>query len=191
MIEPSGGAMNAKLSAVPEESDSQRTELIHAAMIPVLPLTPEAFGPFGQVLQAYGDHNAAPKGTRITLANDDTASKFHKLSLLSSSYPTDAGATAGISIYRCKPLEEIAADGSVNLTALERHPYTKQAFIPMGCGPGEGLSATADKYLVVVAKNGEDDQPDLGTVRAFMATTAQGVVYDTAVWREWQLLSVL
>jgi len=33
--------------------------------IPVLPLTPEAFVPFGQVIQAYSDHSAAPKGTTV------------------------------------------------------------------------------------------------------------------------------
>jgi allantoicase len=183
-IEPSIGALKASLSAAPEASDSLRRKLIETAAFPVLPLTPEAFAPFGHVLQAYGDHNAKPKGTRITSANDGTASKFHKLSLLSSSYPANTGATAGISIYRCKPLEGIATDGTVNLTALERHPYTQQAFIPMGRGPGEGLSETADRYMVVVARNGEDDRPDLGTVRAFMATTAQGLAYNTAVWRE-------
>ncbi len=151
--------------------------------IPVLPLTPEAFAPFGQVIQAYGDHAAAPKGTKITPANAGTASKFHKLSLLESSYPSDKQATAGISVYRCQPLTGIV-DGTVELTTLERHPFTNQAFIPMGHGSGEGLNETADKYLVVVAKNGEDDRPDLKTTRAFIATTAQGVVYGTAVWRE-------
>jgi len=46
------------------------------------------------------------------------------------------------------------------------------------------LSETADRYLVVVAKNGEDNRPDLKTARAFVATTAQGVVYDTGIWRK-------
>lgn len=169
-------------------SDTERAGLSQTVTIPVLPLTPEAFAPFGQVLQAYGDHTAAPKGTRITPANGGTASKFHKLSLLRSSYPSDTGATAGISIYRCQPLAEVAADGTVELTTLERHPFTNQAFVPMGHGSGEGLSETADRYLVVVAKNGENDRPDLKTVRAFVATTAQGVVYNTAVWRKWMFI---
>ena len=152
--------------------------------VPALPLTPEAFAPFGQVIQAYGDHNAAPKGTKITPANRGTASKFHKLSLLASSYPSGAGATAGISVYRCQSLTGMTVDGTVELMTLERHPFTNQAFIPMGQGSGEGLSDIADKYLIVVAKNGEDNRPDLQTTRAFIATTAQGVVYDTCIWRE-------
>ncbi|KAF8070614.1 galactose-binding domain-like protein [Lyophyllum atratum] len=74
--------------------------------VPVLPLTPEAFAPFGKVIQAYGDPTAAPKGTKITPANAGSAKKFHKLSQLEASYPADAGATAGISVYRCQPCQD-------------------------------------------------------------------------------------
>lgn len=153
-------------------------------VIPVLPLTPEAFAPYGQVIQAYRDHTAAPKGTRITPVNGGTAVKFHKLSLLQSSYPPDKHATAGISVYRCQPLTGVARDGTVELTPLECHRYTNQGFMPMGHGPGEGLDKTADKYLVVVMKSGKDKLPDLKTIKAFTATTAQGVVYNANVWRE-------
>ncbi|KAF9060654.1 galactose-binding domain-like protein [Rhodocollybia butyracea] len=156
------------------------------SILPALPLTPEAFAPFGQVIQAYGDHTAAPKGTKITPANAGTASKFHKLSLLASSYPPDAQATAGLSVYRCQPLKNIDKDGTTELTVLERHSFTNQAFIPMGCGP-EDLESLADpshRYLVVVAKNGEDDKPDLKTLRAFIANTAQGIVYSTGIWHQ-------
>ena len=38
-------------------------------------------------------------------------------------------------------------------------------------------------YLVVVALNAEDDIPDLKTMRAFLATSAQGVSYEQGVWR--------
>lgn len=181
--EPS--AVAAETEGVPSRTSSTTpAPQADVTTIPVLPLTPEAFAPFGQVIQAYGDHTAAPKGTKITPANAGTASKFHKLSLLESLYPSDTQATTGISVYRCQPLTGIAMDGTVELTTLERHPFTNQAFIPMGHGSGEGLSETADKYLVVVAKNGEDDRPDLKTTRAFVASTAQGVVYDAGVWRK-------
>ncbi|KAJ7497479.1 allantoicase [Mycena latifolia] len=152
--------------------------------VPVLRLTPEAFVPFGKVIQAYEDHNAAPKGTKITPANQGSASKFHKLSLLASSYPSEAGATAGLSVYRCQPLEGIATDGTAELKVMERHPFTNQAFIPMGRGTGEGLSDPGCAYLVVVAKNAADGRPDLTTVRAFVASGSQGIVYDTAVWHQ-------
>ncbi|KAJ7187993.1 galactose-binding domain-like protein [Mycena filopes] len=152
--------------------------------IPVLPLTPEAFAPFGQVIQAYGDHNAAPKGTKITPANQGSASKFHKLSLLASSYPSEAGATAGLSVYRCNPLHDVNQDGTTDLKIMERHPFTNQGFIPMGKGPGEGLSDPGCAYLVVVAKNASDGRPDVATVRAFVANSSQGIVYNTAVWHQ-------
>ena len=62
------------------------------------------------------------------------------------------------------------------LNTLERHPFTNQAFIPMG--------QDNDKvYLVVVARNGLDDRPDLGTLRAFAARGNQGIAYNTGVWR--------
>lgn len=156
-----------------------------AKVIPVLALTHEAFAPYGQVIQAYGDHAAAPRGTKITPANGGTASKFHKLALLRSSYHDGAGATSGLSVYRCQPVA--VENGRVKLSVLERHPYTNQAFVPMGGGGFEGDEAIREpgtRYLVVVALNGVDDGPDLGTVRAFVASGGQGVVYETGVWRK-------
>ncbi|EAU91039.2 allantoicase [Coprinopsis cinerea okayama7 len=152
--------------------------------IPVLPLTPEGFAPFGSVIQGYSEWTAAPKGAKITKANADTADKFHKQTLLTSSYPPSANATTGISVYRCRPLRDIGADGTVALTVLERHRFTNQTFIPMGRGDGEGLKDPAHRYLVVVAHNGEDDRPDLRTLRAFLATSAQGVTYNEGVWHQ-------
>ncbi|KAL6310380.1 allantoicase [Sparassis latifolia] len=153
-------------------------------VIPALPLTPEAFAPFGQVCQAYADVNAvpSPRTTRITGANQGTAVKFHKLAQLESSYPRGSGATAGLSVYRCKPVD-VRPGGQWEVKLLERHPCTNQAFIPMGAGAGdEALAAPGTTYLVVVAQNGEDDKPDLGSMRAFVASAAQGVVYNTGIW---------
>ena len=148
-------------------------------MIPVLPITTEAFAPYGQVIQAYASR---PEGIKVTPANAGTADKFHKLTLPNSSYPVDTGASLGISVYRCKPLEDIS-DGVTILRALERHPYTSQAFIPMGQG-GEGIADPATSYLVVVAHNGPDDKPDMKTLKAFTATAAQGISYNAGIWRK-------
>jgi allantoicase len=158
---------------------------IRTTFIPVLPLTPDAFEPFGQVIQAYAEKDAAPRSIRITPANEGTASKFHKLALLSSSYPPETKATTGLSVYRCQPVQNPATDGTWQITTLERHPFTNQAFIPMGCSmmADNGLENSGTSYLVVVAKNGVDDKPDPGTLRAFIASAAQGIMYDKAVWR--------
>ena len=144
-----------------------------------LPLTPEAFAPFGQVIQSYTDTTSAPRAVKITQANFGTASKYHKLSLLKSSYPDDMGATTGISVYRCQPAE-VVKNGTrreLMLNALERHPFTDQSFLPMG-------QVKDNVYLVVVAKNGLDDRPDIGTLRAFAVRGDQGIVYNTGVWRK-------
>lgn len=146
--------------------------------IPALPLTPEAFAPYGQVIQSYTDITSAPRSVKITPANFGTATKFHKLSLLESCYPGDAGATTGISVYMCQPAEvtKIGTKREVLLKALERHPFTNQAFLPM--------SQDGDKvYLVVVAKNGPNDRPDVETLRAFVARGNQGITYNTGIWR--------
>ncbi|KIK67227.1 hypothetical protein GYMLUDRAFT_37305 [Collybiopsis luxurians FD-317 M1] len=178
-----GASKESDILSVPElHSMTTSVKPVSASTIPVLPLTPEAFAPFGQVIQAYGDHTAAPKGTKITPANGGTASKFHKLSLLASSYTPSVGATTGLSVYRCQPLKR--NDQTTELTVMERHLFTNQAFIPMGSGPGEGLLDPSQRYLVVVAKNGDDDKPDLKTVRAFVASTAQGIVYNTGTWHQ-------
>ncbi|KAG2747366.1 Allantoicase [Suillus brevipes Sb2] len=153
--------------------------------IPVLPLTPEAFSPFGQVIQAYGDHTAAPPGTKITPANQGSATKFHKLSLLESSYPAGPRASSGLSVYRCNPTKIVS--GGVELKVVERHPYTNQAFIPMGGGGIQGdeaLKEPGSAYLVVVAHNGADDKPDFNTLRAFVASAGQGIMYNTAIWHQ-------
>jgi len=177
--------------AVDTEEHSTRDveKIVDAAtrkrVISVLPLTHEAFASYGQVIQAYGDHTAAPRGTKITPANGGTASKFHKLALLRSAYPDGMGATSGLSVYRCQPAT--VENGRVRLTVLERHPYTNQAFLPMGGGGIEGDEAIREpgrRYLVVVALNGEDDGPDMRTIKAFVANAGQGVMYDTGVWHQ-------
>ena len=146
--------------------------------VPVIPLTEEAYAPFGQVIQAY-DASAAPSSVKITAANAGTADKFHKLSSVSSSYPSSSSATTAISVYRCRPLDDLE-DGLTVLRTLERHPYTTQAFIPMGSPADQ----TADGYLVVVAHNGSDDKPDMRTLKAFRATTSQGISYNAGVWHQ-------
>jgi len=177
-LRPNSGA------STPPATEVAISSVLMLKGIPVLPLTSEAFAPFGKVIQAYDDLTAAPRGTKITPANAGSAQKFHKLSLLDASYPAQAGATAGISVYRCRPCQDVTAEGFLELKALERHPFTNQAFIPMGQGSGEGRKAAGLNYLVVVAQNGADDRPDLRTLRAFLADAAQGIVYDTAIWHQ-------
>ncbi|KAF8904462.1 allantoicase [Gymnopilus junonius] len=166
----------ASIVSVPPSVD-----MAHNTAIPVVPLTSEEFAPFGQVIQADADPSARQNAVKVTPANGGTADKYHKLSLLTSSYPEGTSATTGISVYRCRPLQEIS-NGTTILKALERHPFTSQAFIPMGCSRKE--EEIADNYLVVVGLNGEDNRPDIKSLKAFVASTAQGISYNAGIWHQ-------
>ncbi|KIK80872.1 hypothetical protein PAXRUDRAFT_214916 [Paxillus rubicundulus Ve08.2h10] len=184
-IYPDGGIKRVRIIGTRGAATTASPDAVACKFMHVLPLTPEAFSPFGQVIQAYGDHASAPPGTKITPANGGTASKFHKLALPRACYPEGMNATSGLSIYRCNPVTIV--DGHVNLAVLERHPYTNQAFIPMGGGgfsEDEAIREPGNTYLVVVAHTGPDDKPDLSTLRAFIASSAQGIMYNTAVWHQ-------
>ena len=138
---------------------------IKGRLIPAVPLTREAFSPFGDVIQAWANPLSAPRGIRVTSANQDTAHKFHKLSSVVSSYPS--GTTTGpprVSVYRCTPPPQLAVSipqeaDTFEVKLLERHLHTNQLFIPMGNGAvrsveDDVLPVAGKAYLVVVAQNG-------------------------------------
>ena len=117
-------------------------------------------------------------------SHTSTAVKFHKLALLESSYAPEAQATAGLSVYRCKPIK-LTDGGLWDVKLLERHPATNQAFIPMGGSPvGEAIATPGERYLVIVAPTDAHGKPDLNGLRAFVASAAQGVLYNTGTWRK-------
>ncbi|KAG9010420.1 Allantoicase [Tulasnella sp. JGI-2019a] len=157
--------------------------------ITAMPLTHEAYAAYGDVIQAYSPTTSAPAQVKVTSANQGSAHKFHRLSPIVSSYPADVASQAvtAISVFRSTPVgAKLGEDWPVKL--LERHPHTSQAFVPMGTGGGLNTTGTSRldgpgrAYLVIVALNGGDDKPDLSTLRAFVATTAQGVSYSQGVW---------
>ena len=55
---------------------------------------------------------------------------------------------------------------------LERHPYSSQTFIPIRAG----------RYLVIVAPDKPDGNPDLDQVRCFLANDKQCVTYRRGLW---------
>lgn len=190
-IYPDGGLKRVRIlgrkaehSAVMENSQclSCTPDVPRLVTIPIVPLTADAYRPFGQVIQAY-EGDSKPNDVKVTPANGGTAQKFHKLSLLKSSYPCEAGATTGISVYRCQPLEDFK-DGTTVLKVLERHLYTSQVFIPMGNGSDSGSDTPGGAFLVVVAQNGPNDRPDMSTLKAFLANATQGISYNPGIWRK-------
>jgi ureidoglycolate lyase len=90
------------------------------------PLTPTAFAPFGDVLDATGD---------FRLINAGLCRRHHDRATLDFG-PETGGARPGISIFHADPR---ALPYSFDL--IERHPDGSQAFIPM----------TQHPFLVIVA----------------------------------------
>ena len=120
------------------------------------PLTRGAFAPFGGVVEVDGTAGRA--------ANDGRALRYDQ--------PLDIGHRAPA---REAHLSLYEIDGSalpLTVDRLERHPASSQIFVPMSAG----------RYLIVVAGDAARGGPDLETLRAFVATSAQGVCYAPGVW---------
>jgi ureidoglycolate lyase len=107
---------------------------------------------------------ASPRGEPGTSANQGTARKFAHLAALDDLRP--GRAALDVSVFRCAP----RPDAPFAVELLERHPASTQVFVPMN----------AERYLVIVALGGE--RPDLGSLRAFVASGTQGVSYRPGVW---------
>ena len=87
------------------------------------PLTPQSFAPFGDVLDATGDHR---------LINQGQCRRHHNRATLD--FTT---AQPGISIFHAE-----ARTLPYTLTMIERHPLGSQAFIPMTQHPFLIITAT-------------------------------------------------
>lgn len=118
------------------------------------PLTPEAFRPFGEVIQCAGaDHFPI---------NGGNTERFHDLARIDPG----PGGRAIVSIFRGQPRAF-----PFPIAMVERHPLGSQAFVPLGGRP----------YLVVVAEtSGDEGTP--GALHAFVAQGDQGVNYGPGVW---------
>jgi ureidoglycolate lyase len=94
------------------------------------PLTPEAFTPFGDVLEAEGPPDR--------IINQGLCGRFHDRARLDF-----GGGRAGISVFKAEPRSL-----PCRLDLVERHPLGSQAFLPMSLDP----------FLVIVAE-GQDPAP--------------------------------
>lgn len=122
--------------------------------IAILPLTADAFAPFGDVIEASG----AP----TVMINEGKCGRYNDLANLD--FSTDEGGRAAISIF-----EGESYDLPLTLHMVERHPLGSQAFLPL----------SDDPFLVIVAPD-ENGVP--GTPRAFLTRAGQGVNYRRNVW---------
>jgi ureidoglycolate lyase len=122
----------------------------------VEPLSVEGFAPFGDVVSA---------GLRAgQSANQGTAVRFDWCTELVNARPD---ARANVSVFR-----STAKGLPLELTLLEQHPCSTQAFLPMVC----------QRFLVCVAPTDEAGAPALDGLRAFVCGPGQGVNYRVGTW---------
>lgn len=121
-------------------------------LLPIAPLTRDAFTPFGDVIEMEGS-------THFTI-NQGYAERFNDLANVDVA--TEGGMT-NVSIFLGQPRPQ-----PIEIKLMERHPLGCQIFMPMQDRP----------WLVLVA----EDVHDFASYRAFLATGRQGVNYARNVW---------
>ncbi|MGV1870053.1 ureidoglycolate lyase [Agrobacterium rosae] len=119
----------------------------------ILPLTRQAFAPFGDVLEAD------PASMRII--NGGNTERYHALG---SPDVTGEGARVVMNLFRGK-----ARQFPYAVDMMERHPLGSQSFTPL----------SGKSFLVVVS---EDEQGRPGEPKVFLARADQGVNYHRNVW---------
>jgi ureidoglycolate lyase len=121
-------------------------------VLPITPLTREAFAPFGDVIDMEG---AAP----VTI-NQGFAERFNDLAAVDV---MAEGGLTNVSLFLGQPRPQPIA-----IRLMERHPLGCQVFVPLQDRP----------WLVLVA----GEVHDYTSYRAFLASGRQGVNYARNVW---------
>ncbi len=116
------------------------------------PLSPEAFRPYGEVIEV--------RGVEPVVINDGRARRYHALASVELG---GSGDRAILSIFESDPV-----DLPFPLLLMERHPLGSQSFQPL-----DGA-----RWLVVVA----EDPHDAASYRAFRVLPGQGVHFHRNVW---------
>lgn len=187
-----GGLKRVRVMGYQASSDSSASSLPASHQVKdiphveALPLTYEAFLPYGRVIQAFSGPTAAPRGIAKTPANQGTACKYHKMALLEDKFANKEDKKTTIGVIRSQP--RVATGTEVDITVLERHPKTNQAFVPLGQTTGSSSAVGGSKvgkgsYVVMAALPKENDgEPDFSTLRVFTVPASQGICFDAGIW---------
>ena len=129
------------------------------------PLTQKHYVPYGDVISARDDIHPTP-------ANRGTAERFNYLTKVENRRQGNSQnqAQANLCLFRCQP-QISSHDTFFEVSVLEKHPLSTQAFIPM---------SGVNRFLVIVCLG--EEAPDLSTLRAFLASSTQGITYHPGVW---------
>ncbi|PPJ57652.1 hypothetical protein CBER1_00101 [Cercospora berteroae] len=142
-------------------------------LVSISPLTPQAFAPFGEVIQNPAAHDELDGNGEWRLqhqtANQGSATKWLNVTHMANHYDRAASrkaAKVAMNMFVCKPrtLSKRKSDGKevFKVGIVERHPYTPQTFVPLGLGKEDKRT----KYLVIVAPTlpakarSDAEQPD-------------------------------
>jgi ureidoglycolate lyase len=123
-------------------------------VLQAMPLSAQAFAPFGDVIQA--------EGNPWRWINEGTSQRFDDLARVDV---LEAQGRPLISIFRASPQAL-----PFPVRSLERHPLSSQSFYPLDGRP----------FLVIVAEAGSS--PIAHRVRAFLSSGRQGVNYHRNTW---------
>lgn len=130
-------------------------------MLPIAPLSPSAFSPYGKVL-GWPEDLARREPRHSSPASDFV----HQLSF-------DTGADGG-------PAEVLWVnyrDGASRIDRLEMHRLTHQAVVPIHGGD-----------LVQIVCRDRDDAPDIDSLRAFHLPQGLGIAMSPGCWHATRLL---
>jgi ureidoglycolate lyase len=125
-------------------------------MLKPVPLTPERFAPYGDVIAATPDARKSMNEARFE--------RFHELAQVDVG--ADEGGRVGVSIARCRTPTSLPH----HFDMIERHPLGSQAFVPLAPFP----------FVVVVAPPAET--AEAADLQAFVTNGRQGVNYRKGTW---------
>lgn len=135
-------------------------------------LTIEGYAPFGGVIST----DVVNSGT--VMANGGTSRRTPEVVPTVNAYNEAPSGKLGHTVLNAalsQPRQvECCEESSMQLFRfgmLEKHPFTTQSFVPMGAEV---------KYLVIVTDG--EDEPNIHNLKAFVASSKQGVCYGRAVW---------
>jgi len=123
-------------------------------VLEAIPLTADAFRPYGDVIEA---------ADRFAVINNGTTRHYADLARIDVD---SEGGRARLSLYHVTPYQS-----PLVVTMLERHPLSSQLFMPLDDAPFLVVVATKDDAAIVPS-----------AVRAFLTNGRQGVNYHAGTW---------
>lgn len=125
----------------------------------LLPLSPEAFAPFGSVI----DPDVPCERFAI---NEGRTQRHHAIAEIDCG---EGDGRTGLSIFRAEPVES-----GFTLHGLERHPLGSQSFI----------NTSGNAFAIVVAPPGDLDEAQ---ICGFLASANQSISYHRGTWHHYLL----